>query len=348
MKANGLTVGRAFALYHDPMRGPVATFSRGWQGHHERARRRWEAHLGERRPWAKVSPAEVRAYAMRRLQEVGRCQLEKELKTLSAVANWLADAEGIEVANPVRRSMLRSVRQGYEPEQPRYTRDEVDRIRAAAWRVDPRVGLFVVLMDELGTRGGELLSLRRSDVGRSVWPQPNLEEAPHGWIALDSRHAKSRRSRLLILTSAAREAIDRSLRGYLRLLEARGRAKGTDYPIFPAGPLLKDGKAVVGGHAQLVHDRAEGVAIETERPLNRRRMLLLLHHAERAAWVPAVRGRAFHGFRRLATDEQLDAGVPMQQVAEWLGHASIGMLDRVYRSRGRISDVAAAARARAR
>ncbi len=88
--------------------------------------------------------------------------------------------------------------------------------------------------------------------------------------------------------------------GYLSHLEKAYETDGTDYPVFPGGVgvLQPDAVLPMGNYKQL------------DRSVTRKLFLDI----EKAAGVHHVRGRAFHGLRRLATDDLVREGATPTEI----------------------------------
>lgn len=320
-----ISIAEAFALYHDPDRGPLSQVSRGWRTSNERARRRFESHFGPERVWNSIRKADLRAYVARRSREgCGIRGIETELKIFSVVSNWLVADEEIEVRNPaagfLKSRTWRELKAGYEPARERYRGEEVEAIRTAAWNVDPRLGLLVALADETGQRIGALLQLTRSCVDAELNPSPG-DRAPHGWILFPAKSTKNRKRQVCFLTSGARADLERALGGYLEVLDSLWKLKGRDYPLFPSGPVR------------------DGVALGT-RCMEKSNTRKLLCRAEQKAQLEHVERRGWHAFRRRFTDVLAENGATADHLQVALGHSTPGLAAEVYREQGSFAALA--------
>jgi hypothetical protein len=206
-------------------------------------------------------------------------------------------------------------RQLPEPNRPRYTEAEIDRLHAAAPAVDPRFALMLTL--------GELL--RAEQVGRT-W-RSQLVDGKDGQPArlrIEGRGKK--RGQILLLTVFDVAALARAFDpedaiGYLADQEAAWRAHGRDYVLFPSalkGPIGR--LRAIPGHTATV---------------NRDQPRKWLRAAEEIAEIPRVKGLGWYGLRRRGTDAAAEAGLggaALQNVGGW---SSSRMPTEIYEDRQR-------------
>ncbi len=287
-----LTVDQAFELYFHPERGGLAP-SKSSQDAGKASRRDWTQHLGGGSIWNRVLPSEIDALA-RRYKRLGMLKTaEQRVKWLRTVYRWLkskARMRGLE--DPTEHFDFQALMEGYEPHRPRYSLEEVEKILAVRWKIDPRFALLTALMDDSGTRRAGLIHTWRSalDRRRDIPPPPEL--APHGWILYPA--LKGQDAVLHFLTEFERREIEMALTTHLSELERRYQEEGVDYPLFPAArmyPRAKAERLPIPPSRDGAY-RAIGPGI-TER---------WLADAERLAGVDHVEGRLWHGWRRLASD----------------------------------------------
>lgn len=137
----------------------------------------------------------------------------------------------------------------------------------------------------------------------------------------------------MVLTQAQRAAVDRALTGYLKHFEDAWRLGSIeDYPLFPAGRLVK-------GRSKLVSDA---------KPLTRAAALDMFHHLERAAGVAAVKGRGWYGVRRIAADLAEDIEPDERVLNSITGHRDSATRRGVYQQNERPEVLSKAATTRER
>lgn len=278
---SALTVGHAYTLYFDPGMKALPR-SRTARTHHWGSRKFWTEKLGEDTPWDGVAPAVVRA-ALLGLIEAGRAPTaEKRSQNLTTLYRWLVGDMGMEtIRNPMRGIKLRELMEGHKPRRPRYDRAEVEKLlQAANETFDARFALFVVLIADSGARGGQVRLVMRSGLDAALDPPPK-DRPPHGWLVLPAM--KGQDAHVTFLTARQRAALDTALDGFLAPWEAEWQAEGKDYPLVPGGRLDR---------GQLVRE-----------PITDRALRKMWVRLERAAKVPALPRRAFHGVRRSWADD---------------------------------------------
>lgn len=188
--------------------------------------------------------------------------------------------------------------------RPRHTEDEMRRILAAAWEVDPRLALALAIGAEL--RLGQVLRLRRSDVDLGASP-----------ARVRVRGAGRKGGVAVLLTEGQDRALRRELAtGYLAALEA----DGGDFPLFPCGQLT-------GGRSGVPR------AVERHRtanPVGRRAALDWFHEAEQRAGVPTLPGRGWYGMRRASVDGAKSRGISREGLQGLGGWSDTQVPDRIY------------------
>lgn len=174
-----------------------------------------------------------------------------------------------------------------EPEKPRYTDAESERLWRALPKADPRVALAMELGAEL--RIGQVARVRRSDV---------LPTRTNRIGAIQVHGRGKKRGETIVLTMAQRHALTAALLwGYLALPEAAYRAgEVEDYYLFGGGRL----------HTETDHRgrkvqrlRVDGAA----RAITRRALARQWRELERLADVDHMDGRLWYGMRRLQADK---------------------------------------------
>lgn len=318
-----LTVEEGFALYHDVTTGGLPK-SPAARRSHRIARETWTAALRDARTgasmaWNDITLADVEAVAFR-TRKSGRVDSGRRLVTnLTTVHHWLRKKRRMrELESPTEGFDFEAYLDGYEPNRPRYTVDEMRRLVAVRDEVDPRFALLVALIIDRGDRKGAYLKTMRSDLNCRMTREPDPSKAPYGWLRLPA--LKGGRAPLIYLTARQRTAIDGAFAGYLRLLEPRYQADGADYPLFPGARLRGRDEQVVEPDVRRAYS-----------PLGERSAELMLHDAERRASPPVehIAGRAWHGFRRVVS-HALAEKIGKEQTADALGWKGTGMLDNTY------------------
>lgn len=327
-----LTVGQAFALYHDPDRGgmPAAKSS---NFRHRYTRREWEKFLGADTPWNAVQPADVEAL-IKKFKARGMAPTARELlKNLRACYNWLRKKRGRrELNDPTESLEMREVMEGHKPKRPRYTPEQARAIVAVRDQVDPRFALMVALMDDSGARREALRLTMRSDLDAPLDFDPG-EEAPCGWLQLPA--LKSQDRPVVFLTSFQRRELERALTGYLQELERIYQETGKDYPLFPAVRLRGAASGVV--RASVWTDerkRVRPAMTKAYRPISQARTREWLIEAEKLAKVPHVDGRGWHGLRRAVSD-YLEEATDLATLTTAMAWSSQRVPEEIYLERGR-------------
>jgi hypothetical protein len=278
---NLLTLGQAYQLYFDPRRRALPASKEARQ-HHRASREFWERKLGAATVWNAITPADVRGPLIE-LREAGRiATAEKRLQNLRTLYRWLREQmrmKGLE--DPTLGIRFTEITGGYEPRRPRYSPEEIARLRRAWQDADPRFRLFMVLMTTSGARAGQVRHAMRSGLDAPLDPAPPAGAAPHGWLVLPA--VKRQRPMVTFLTAAQRRELDSALEGYLAEWEAEYRAgQRRDYPLIPGG-YLRRGEML-------------------PEPISDTALRKTLQRLERAAGIPRRERRGFHGFRRAWVD----------------------------------------------
>jgi hypothetical protein len=202
-----------------------------------------------------------------------------------------------------------------EPERPRYTLEQARKLLHAAWDVDPRCGLLMAVGAEL--RLGQVRRAKRSDL--------DLTAAEFGQLTV--RGAGDKKGEVVELTRGQRAAVDRALRGYLRILEARwiesnGKA---DYCLFPGGKL---------------HGRANGEPVISGRdpdalaPISRSALTRRWEPIEFLAGTGEhIRGRGAYGLRRAAVDAAESENISEAGLQALGGWSTPDVPRRIYRDK---------------
>ena len=314
-----ITIGSAFALYHDEKRGGLPPSASGVRKH-RRARKFWTATFGEHRAWNSIVPAEVRA-ALQGLKDRGMTPTaDAHAKCLHACWRHLTDMLEIDgLKNPIRGLKWAKLNEGHVAHRPRFLPAEIDRLWEVRHLADPRFAAFFTLVDGSAARGKAVRVLRRSALDRPLDVAPSHEQAPHGWVVLPP--LKGQAAVLVLLTSWQRAEIDAYLAGFLSELEAAWQADGTDYPLFPS---LR---------------KAEGTprAGRPFRHVPRKTTGTWLHEAERIAGIPHVRGRGWHGLRRAGSD-YLYEEIGLQGLTTAVGWSSTKTPEGIYIDRTRMPE----------
>jgi len=327
-----MTVGSAFALYHDPDRGGVRGAKSTISSHRD-ARAKWEAWLGKDTPWNSVTEADVEGM-LQKYRDRGMIPTAVNcLQKLRACFNWLRKKKKLKhLDDPTESIELREVSAGHRANRPRYSPEEAKQIVAVRDRVDPRFALMVALMDDSGARREALRRTWRSDINHPLDYDPG-EQAPYGWILLPSLKQQERPT--AYLTAFQRREIDRALSGYLKNLERLYQEHGTDYPLFPSarcGAMNEPTIRVTPGRDK------DGVWRAAQRnaytPISATSTNTWMRNAEKLAGVPHVYWRAWHGLRRAVSD-YLEEETDLATLTTALGWSSQNVPEQIYLEKGK-------------
>jgi hypothetical protein len=332
-KEDLVTVGTAFALYHEPERGGVrgaaTTIHR-----HKFTRREWERWLGVDTPWNAITPADVEGL-IRKYKDRDMAPTARELlKNLRACYNWLRKKRGLRHLNdPTESLSIAEVMEGHTPNRPRYTPEEARKIVAVRDAVDPRFALLVALMDDSGARREALRRMMRSNVDTPLTFDPG-DRAPHGWIVLPA--LKGQVPGPTFLTAFQRREIDRALTGYLSELERIYQETKLDYPLFPAAKVRSTANEVVHPHAWK-DDGGTWRPGQTKayEPISRGSTRDWLIEAEQKAGVQHVEGRGWHGIRRAVSD-YLEEATDLATLTTAMGWSSQSVPESIYLEKGKL------------
>lgn len=341
-----MTLGRAFALYMDPVKGGMQASAQR-QGAYRRSRDAWAewlsqgGGLGEHTPWNRITPADVEglAFALKAKRMVPTAR--ERVSCLSAVYNWLKKKARIRaLEDPTEGFDWKRLEQGYRARQHRYTRPQLEALLRVRYQVDPRFALALALTSRSVTRGGEVRTLWRSEVDWPLALPPTREQAPYGWVWF--RGVKGQDPRAWPLTRFQREELFAAMvgydapetgewrTGYLRGLELRWLAEGVDYPLFPGRRLRSAVKRT---------DLASSYRYVSSPQLRD-----WLAQAETLAGLPHVEYLSMHGIRRAISDfleEEVGLGV-LTAAGGWMNQATP---ERVYLDRKRYAKLDRARRA---
>jgi integrase len=324
-----LTLGETWTLVSDRQRGlyPHATAHRREV---ERALRDACRLLGSAMPWTLMDRAAFRALGRQRLDEVRDRRKQGGLRAgeiivarLLAVGAWLRAEAHIPdhagFAEEHWKEKMHEYASGLPggiaaPHRPRHTTDEMRRVLASAWEVDPRAGLLLALGAEL--RLGQVARARRSDL-----------DLVKGLFRSPGRGKK--RGVLVELTRGQLAAVTRALTGYLASLEGTA----ADYALFPQGKL-------VGGRCASKH--------ATRPSIERTAWRKWFEKAEAKADIPHVAGRGAYGIRRQAVDFTKAAGASREALQAMGGWADSQVPDRIYAEQEQLYAAKEAAEVRAK
>jgi hypothetical protein len=288
LSAQRLTLAQGFALFHDPDRGamPVSVSARR---HHTNARRYWMLNVPGERPWNQILPSEVETATLK-LARTGKIPTaEKYVRCFRTVHRWLRDKAGYDtLRDPTRGLDLRRVREGHEVRRPVYRPAEIEALIAVAAGVDRRFEFALIWAADSGARSAALYRAVRSQVDEPLDVAPTIEQAPYGHANLAALKGQGRA--LTFLTHRQRVVFDAAVASYLRALEQRWLAEQRDYPLIPGGRFPDGG--VFG--------------TELVSPVSNKMMEKWLRAAEKAADVPHVKRRGWHGIRRGWAEYTLD------------------------------------------
>jgi integrase len=345
-----LTIAKGIELALDLTgQGKYATKTRRWE-EVERAARRLERILGAATPWESVTPSAVRnlwrtlakeaRHATGETTVCGCRQTEVTVDAFYGIATWLREENhiGQAVAVPMdkwRQKLKDEWAQITESSvgnkvQPRHTPLEVSAIFRALSHsdVDPRFATVFALGGE--QRIGQVLRCRRSDLDFNFGRRENCDDIA---AVLNVPSAGKKHTAPIGLNEAFLCVVNKALSGYLSELETAYKAGDlADYPLFPAGRLVK-GVAKVRLRLQ---------------PLNRSAALKMFRKVERLAGVPTVLGRGWYGVRRTATDLAEDVETDERVLNSISGHRDSKTRRLKYQQNNRPEVLAQAAAARQR
>lgn len=303
-----LTVGAAYRLFNDPKHAALPPSDQA-RKHHADSRAFWEAEFGLDKAWDAIMPA-VSEGALKRLIAAGHvATADKRFANLRQLYRWLREKAGYDaLRNPLRGVDMAKLRGPYTPHRPRYAGDEPGKMVEAAAKFGERFELFVTLVFGAGARGGQVRLARRSGLNCPLEPPPPPSFGPHGWLVLPG--VKGQAALPVPLTRRERAAIDRALAGYLAEWEAEYQANGTDYPLIPGGR----------SDRELIRE-----------PMSDRALRYTWADMEKAAGVPTLSRRAFHGARRSWVD-RMRRKIGTDATAHAGGWSDTDMVDHVYGS----------------
>lgn len=213
----------------------------------------------------------------------GYNKAEKIVTNFLTVSNWLAgEVPGTRFPAPPRhwRAELKAYwkKQGHEvkPNRPRHQEDEIGRLLAKREQADPRLGLALDLA--MGLRGGQVIRTMRT----------HCEHVNGTWRVAVPYGSERKRAPVLTLSPRESRALEHALsEGHLSDLEdAYQRGEIEDYALFPQGK-LREGKAT---------------RKNCELSMEQSTLVSLLRDLEKAAGVPNVEWRGWHGLRRGLSD----------------------------------------------
>lgn len=314
-----ITVGDAYRMYFNPRRRALPK-SHSAQVHHTGSRKFWEDELGADTVWDAVRPADVKG-AIERLIETGAvASAEKRFHNLRTLYRWLRDDMGYDqLRDPTRGIKLKPMIEGYEPRRPRYSPDESRKMVATAARIgSPRERLFAAVTFDAGARGGQVRLALRSGFNKPLVPEPPAGMAPHGWLFLPAM--KHQLPRLVFLTARSRAAIDAAIAAYPPEWEAGWLERQEDYPLVPGG------------------EWPFGVL---KQPITDEAVRAWWPKLEKAAGVPSLPRRGFHGARRRWADSTT-AQIGREKTAHAGGWLKQDTLEEIYLSRYQYGDLEAA------
>jgi hypothetical protein len=302
-----ITVGMAFAMYHDPERGGLPG-SKNAYWEHRRSRLDWEAHLGKDTPWNSVTPADVEALLLKVRRAGYKQKAWTLLKNLRSCYNWLRKKKRMrQLEDPTEGIESRDQLAGVVRDQPRYTREEAAKLLAVRDGVDPRFSLFVALIDDTGTRSKAVRLTMRSMVDQPLAIPPREEDYPHGWIVFPP--LKGQTAQPTPCTAFMRRELNKAFTTYLRDLEDEYQRSGRDYPLFPAVSPKQVADGVVRARRTVLQKSEARKAPQSRagnrlayRPISAQRARELLLDAEAAAGVTHQYRRGYHGLRRAWSD----------------------------------------------
>lgn len=288
---------------------------------------------GPATPWTLVDVDSYTALGRRRVRQLraaghtGMRGAEVTVTRVATIAAWLRDTKKIPAtAGHASRRWKADLKRywsdlagGGDPpvSRPRHTLAECRAILKAALEGDePRFTLLYVLGAEL--RLGQVKRCQRSHLHLGA---PTL--------AVPGRRHK--KGTTVELTAGQVWAAEQALAGYLAECEAAYQADGTDYLLFPGGPLRGLRRQRQGKTATV----RVGVGARTTRPVSRKWIADRFREAEAAARVDGkpvahVPGRGPYGARRQAVDTANDLKVSAKGLQSLGGWTDVTTPQRIY------------------
>ena len=261
--------------------------------------------------WQDVTPGMIRAIWRRIARKRPDLRVNTPVKAVGAlfrIAEWLAvEQPEARFPRPWRgwrsevQAHWRKLDRATEPNRPRYSVEERDRLWQVRDQADPRFRLALVI--GAGQRQGQTIgAFRRHAVRRA-----------DGWRIDVPYVSRRKRAAPLLLTEVEAAALEYEMaEGYLADLERAFQAgEIEDYALFPHGK-LKQGRVPVS---------------RATKPLHRRTLSRWHQQLEEVAGVEHVAGRGLHGLRRLYRDLYRATGAdPMVRnvVQGWAPGSTIG------------------------
>jgi hypothetical protein len=211
----------------------------------------------------------------------------------------------------------------------RYSRKETAALFANLHRADPRVQLALQLGAEL--RAGQVARSMRSHLDLN-----DVRPYDHGTFKVEGRGKKH--GELVHLTPAQRTYVDHCLgpEGHLHELEqAYQSGRIADYHLWQKGK-MRHGRIPLERH------------LDNPGPMDPGSLIDLFKEYEAAIGIPHMRGRDFHGIRRVMSDIAEDYTGDSRELDRLTGHAASGTRSKVYQDRHKEEFREGAAEVRAR
>jgi integrase len=252
-----------------------------------------------------ISPAALEDFRKVRLT-VGRVTANRQLALLRACFNW-AILRGYLERTPFKVNGVTAVKLEKEtPRQRRLELDEADRLLAAC---GPHLRGVVEAALETGCRLGELLGLqwRNVEYAEAKAPDGTTRRVPRS-LVLEAVKTKTRRVRRIPISSRLRPILE------MRRTGPDGAPQPPSAYVFgnEVGQRMK--RVARAWEAAVLKAHGHKPKYETK---GARRLTQACREKLRAINLH------FHDLRREAGSRWLDAGVPLQTIRDWLGHANI-------------------------
>lgn len=287
-----LTLREGFQLVLRVPGGKYPTTTPQWKDM-DRASGRVTGILGGHRVWSELRSKDYTAVWRSMAQNtqdtgLGPRMAEQTIQLLQAASNWLHRNDYTTRAPQAPKGWRQELKKDWteltgdseeaiQPSRPRYTAEETKKIFSVLPEADPRIRLAIEIGAEY--RMGQVLRVRRSGIELGEAGETTLLRIPGAGRKPGAKIALTQTQ-----DDTLRDAIGAS--GHLADLEEAYRGgEISDYPLFPAGELVKG-----------------RIAWDGKTLMNRRTALAQFYAVEKAAGVEPIDGRGWYGLRRGFSD----------------------------------------------
>jgi integrase len=257
-----------------------------------------------RRPIVRVRPSEVQAWAADRARVLGPTTLNRYVSTLRGVFA-VAAFDGLIARNPVPPLSQMSLP---KTDRPKVVPLTVAQVRTWADHARPSVRAMILVQAGLGLRVGELIALRVADVDflrREVHITEQID--PFTGKRAPLKTANSRR--VVPLPQVTAEVLAEHIR---------------QFPPGPGGLIFISDYIAIRSNGRPYPHGAHPRTVFEPSVWMRSNVSLRYRQALKAAGLPD--GISSHDLRHHCASVLLDAGEPVQGVAEWLGDTPLMVL----------------------